>query len=186
VPFWVSRGSVFEYKSKRTFKGLPLVHINIGFGVKRAKGILAIGNIATGVLSIGLLARGIFALGLLSLGLIGIGTLSVALLFSIGAISIGTFSLGAISIGVFTLGAVSIGVYSVGAVAVASRVAIGDHAYGHIAVGRIVDGVIEFYYTSERFGLRAINGEEVRQAILEEFPNTRSWIVNWLTSFLGR
>lgn len=40
----------YEYKSGRTLFGLPLVHINIGVGVYRAKGIIAIGNIATGLI----------------------------------------------------------------------------------------------------------------------------------------
>ena len=68
IPFWMSRGSVFEYKSKRIVFGQPLVHIHIGYGLKKAKGIIAIGNIATGVISIGFLAKGIISLGLLSLG----------------------------------------------------------------------------------------------------------------------
>lgn len=39
----------FEYKSKTMIKGLPLIHINIGgFLPRRAKGIIAIGDIAKG------------------------------------------------------------------------------------------------------------------------------------------
>ncbi|MDR2570237.1 MAG: helix-turn-helix domain-containing protein, partial [Oscillospiraceae bacterium] len=68
TPFWMSRGGVFEYKSKRMMFGMPLVHVNIGWGLKRAKGVLAIGNIATGILSIGLLAKGLLSIGLLSVG----------------------------------------------------------------------------------------------------------------------
>jgi len=185
TPFWMSRGSVFEYKSKRIMLGLPLVHINIGFGLRKAKGVLAIGNIATGILAIGLIAKGLLAIGLLSIGLIGIGILSLALLLAIGTISVGIFSLGAVALGIFTLGAVSIGIYSVGALSVASHVAIGDHAYGHIAVGRIVDGAREFIDTSERLNLSTISGEEVRSAILEEYPNTWNWTIRWLTWFLG-
>jgi hypothetical protein len=83
MPYWATRGSVFHYKSKRTWRGLPLVHVNIGWGAKKAKGVLAIGNIATGILSIGLISRGILAIGLLSLGIIGIGCFSLALLLSV-------------------------------------------------------------------------------------------------------
>jgi len=132
-PFWMSRGSFFEYKSEQIMFGMPLVHINIGFGMKKARGVVAIGNISTGLVSIGLLAKGIVSIGLLSMGLISVGVLYLALLLAVGNVSVGTFSLGAVAFGVFTLGAVSIGIYSVGAVAVASRVAIGDHAYGTIA-----------------------------------------------------
>ena len=38
----------YEYVSKTKVFNIPLVHINIGFGLKRAKGIIAIGNIAKG------------------------------------------------------------------------------------------------------------------------------------------
>lgn len=185
-PFWVSRGRVFEYKSKRIMFGMPLVHVNIGFGLKKAKGVIAIGNISTGFISIGLLAKGILSIGLLSIGLVSFGVLSLALLLAIGNIAIGAIAIGAVAIGIVTLGAVSIGVYSVGALSIASRVAIGDHAYGHIAVGRVVDGVREFVDTSEVLNLRTINRDAVRTAILEEYPNTWNWVVRWLTSFLGR
>lgn len=38
----------YEYKSKTTLWGLPLLHIHFGFEFCRAKGIIAIGNVATG------------------------------------------------------------------------------------------------------------------------------------------
>ena len=50
----------WEYKSKRTLFGLPLVHIHLGWGLCRAKGILAIGNLATGLFSLGALSAGLF------------------------------------------------------------------------------------------------------------------------------
>lgn len=65
----------FEYRSKRTLFGLPLVHICLGNGkLCTAKGILAVGNIALGV----------FALGGISAGLFSIGGISLGLLFSLG------------------------------------------------------------------------------------------------------
>lgn len=42
----------YEYKSKHTLLGLPLVHINCGYGLRRAKGVIAIGNIATGIVAL--------------------------------------------------------------------------------------------------------------------------------------
>jgi len=184
-PFWLAGRKCYEYKSKRSLFGLPLVHINVGIGAKRAKGVLAIGNIATGILSIGLVSMGLISIGLLSLGLIGLGTFAIGLLLAIGAISIGTFSIGAIAIGVFSLGAVSVGVYSIGAVAVASRVAVGDHAYAPVAIGRVAKGSRVFIDKSAGKDFSGVSAREVRQAILEEFPNTSSWILNWLTWFLG-
>jgi len=108
-PYWVARGRHYEYKSKRFLFGLPLVHINVGWGAKKAKGIIAIGNIATGFISIGFISTGLLAIGLLGTGIISLGILSVGLLFALGVISIGTFAIGAVSLGLVTLGAVSIG-----------------------------------------------------------------------------
>ena len=185
APYWLTRGRFYEYKSKRTLFGLPLVHVNIGFGIKKAKGIIAIGNIARGFISIGFISIGLLSIGLISLGLIGLGLLTVALLLSVGTLSIGTISIGAIAIGVFTLGAVSIGVYSIGALAVASRIAVGDHAYAPIAVGRVAKGVHTFIDTSLQKDFSTVNAEEVRRVILSEYPDTWNSIANWLTWFLG-
>ena len=43
----------YEYKSKRTLFGVPLVHINLGHGPRRARGIIAVGNLSRGVIAIG-------------------------------------------------------------------------------------------------------------------------------------
>jgi transcriptional regulator with XRE-family HTH domain len=183
--YWLPQRRVYEYKSKETLYGLPVVHINIGFGNRRAKGIVAIGNVAQGFVSIGLVSAGLVSIGLLSLGLIGFGVLALGLLLAIGTVSIGIFSIGAIAVGIFTLGAVSIGVYSIGALAVASRVAVGDYAYAPVAAGRTVaKGAHEIVSATREYS--AISTGEVRRAILSEFPNTRDWIINWLTWFLGR
>ena len=185
-PFWLSRGRFYEYKSRKLLFGLPLVHVNIGWGIKRAKGIIAIGNSATGIIAIGLLSKGILSLGLLSIGIIGLGVLSIGLLLALGSVSIGTISIGAVSLGIFSLGAVSVGKYAVGAVAAATDIAIGDHAYGHIAVGRIAEGKRAFADPLRRGGSFSfnINKEEVRRAILEEFPHIKEWIVRYMTGFI--
>lgn len=58
----------YEYKSKRTLFGIPLVHINVGRGIYVAKGVLAIGNIAVGGLSVGILSLGGLCFGALAGG----------------------------------------------------------------------------------------------------------------------
>lgn len=63
----------YEYKSKRTFRGLPLVHINIGPGLRRARGVIAIGNAATGIVAMGVCSAGVISLGGLSAGIISVG-----------------------------------------------------------------------------------------------------------------
>ena len=65
----------YEYKSKKELFGLPLVHINMGRGIKKAKGIIAIGNISVGLISIGILSFGILSLSLFSLAVLSIGLL---------------------------------------------------------------------------------------------------------------
>lgn len=187
APIYARREYGYEYKSKRMLFGLPLVHINISKGrpLARAKGIIAFGNIATGVVSFGMVSSGIVSFGTVSAGLISFGAASLGLLFSMGAFSVGAVSFGAIAVGLAAVGAVSVGMYSAGAVAVASRVAVGDHANGVIAVGRVVNGVIEFVDTSAARDFSAVSAEEVRRAILAEYPNTWQWIVRLMT-FWGR
>lgn len=79
----------YEYKSKREFFNLPLIHINIGRGIHVARGIIAIGNIAMGFLSIGAIALGGLCIGALSLGLVSLAGIAIGLLLSTGGIAIG-------------------------------------------------------------------------------------------------
>lgn len=150
----------YEYKSKRILFGLPLVHINLGRGFKKAKGILAIGSISYGIISIGLLSFGILSFGVVSIGL----------LLAIGAISIGTFSIGAVSIGIFSFGALSIGKYAAGAGAIASDIAIGDYAKANISIGNKVEGM-------NTLSLDA-SSEEVKRLIKKEYSNIGDWFIN--------
>ncbi|MBS5939091.1 XRE family transcriptional regulator [Clostridium sartagoforme] len=165
----------YEYKSKRTLFGLPLVHINLGRGIKKAKGIIAIGNISCGVVSVGLLSFGIFSFGVLSIGLVSIAAIAIGLLLGVGAIAIGTFSIGAISIGVFSAGALAIGKYAVGGGAIAADIAIGDHAKANIAIGNRVDGLRTLSLDSSK--------EEIKRVIKEEYPNIKNWIVDLVSYF---
>ncbi len=113
----------YEYISKVKICGIPLVHVHFGLGVCRAKGILAIGNIATGVIAIGPIAAGVASLGAVSVGIL-----------TLGAIILGLFSFGGIAVGLFAFGGVAVGVYAFGGVA-AGYVAIGGAAFGKFALG---------------------------------------------------
>lgn len=66
----------YEYKSKRTFLGLPLVHVNVGPGLCRAKGVIAVGNVATGLISVGFVAAGLLSFGVLAVGILALACLS--------------------------------------------------------------------------------------------------------------
>lgn len=123
------RGWSYEYRSRRTLLGLPLVHINLrDRGLSRAKGIFAVGNVATGVISIGAFSFGGVALGAVNLGVI-----------SVGALAVGGLACGAMSLGVLALGGIAKGVFAVGSIA-SAPLAIGDQAEG--AVTLLTDGSV--------------------------------------------
>ncbi|MCL2637575.1 MAG: helix-turn-helix domain-containing protein [Oscillospiraceae bacterium] len=185
-PYWMHRGSFYEYKSKQTWRGLPLVHINIGIGNKKAKGVVAIGNFAKGIVSIGLVSTGVVSIGLVGLGIFSTAVLSLGLIGALGSLAIGTFACGAVAIGVFTLGAFSLGMFSLGALSIASHMAIGEHAYGHIAIGRIAEGTQTIEVESANSIFRAVSREQVRALIESEFPNLWNWIKNWVVNMFRK
>ena len=177
---WWYHGPVIEYKSARTLRGLPLVHINLGPGKRRARGVLAVGNVATGLVSVGFVARGGLSLGILSLGVFSIGPLAVGLL-AVGALALGVASVGAVAIGLFAVGGLAIGLFAVGGCAVASHVAIGDVARGHVAVGRDVRGA--FTLADPAFSSRrTLTAEQVHRLIRSSYPQLLYWLVGLLTA----
>ncbi|MFO1371381.1 MAG: hypothetical protein U1F42_02970 [Candidatus Competibacteraceae bacterium] len=113
-------------RSKRFYWGLPLYDIAVGPDPEKgetrghAKGIIAIGDIATGVLALGGVARGVIA----------VGGLAAGLLLSIGGLSIGLLAVGGLAIGGIALGGGAIG-----------GIAIGGGAFGYYAVGGGAAGV---------------------------------------------
>lgn len=107
----------FEYKSRKTLFGLPLIHINIGRGMFRARGIVAIGTAATGAIAVGPCA----------LGLIAIGPVAVGLLAA-GALALGIASAGVVAAGYAAAGCVAVGYYAAG------TLAVGANVYGILTV----------------------------------------------------
>lgn len=97
------RGAIycFEYRSKKTCFGLPLLHIVLGPAIdpstgrpRVAKGIVAVGGVAIGVLSLGGVSFGIISLGGVALGLLlGIGGAAVGLI-AIGGAAVGYYVMG--------------------------------------------------------------------------------------------
>jgi RNA polymerase sigma factor (sigma-70 family) len=111
--------SAYEYRSRLSLFGLPLVHIRIGnrFDVllRPVKAWIAIGGSrAVGVI----FASGGIAVAPLSLGGVAIG------LLPFGAISLGMFPLGLCSLGVWAYGALAIGWQTFGSCAVAWNAAM--------------------------------------------------------------
>lgn len=125
----------YEYKSKKTFLGLPLIHVNIGLRPVRAKGVIAIGNAAQGIIAIGIAGIGIITFAPVGIGLLlAIGVCALGGV-ALGSLAVGVLAGGAISVGIFTMGALAVGQFSFGALAVGQQVAIGDAAHGNIALG---------------------------------------------------
>lgn len=114
----------FEYKSKRTLFGMPLLHVTSGIdpatGQKRvARGFFAFGDLAVGVVAFGGYARGIFACGGLAVGVVAFGGMSVglvcwggvalALLLAVGGLAIGPLATGGLAIGWQAMGGLAVG-----------------------------------------------------------------------------
>ena len=135
----------YEYKSKRTLFGLPLVHIRLGHrGVGVARGILAIGNVAVGVFTLGGFSFGLFSVGGLSFGLLfSLGGWAMGAL-AIGGLAIGLLAFGGGAVGLFAMGGGAFGVYAAGGGAIASKVAIGGSAQAPLAIGEAAEGALTF------------------------------------------
>lgn len=123
----------FEYISKHRVCGIPLLHINIGLGVFRAKGIFAFGNIAIGLVSGGFLSLGLLSFGILSLALISLGDIAFGLI-AFGGVAVGLMAFGGVAIGVMSFGGLAIGYCAVGGAAI-GQFAAGDWASGWLAIG---------------------------------------------------
>lgn len=165
----------FERKSKRTFMGLPLYHINIGLGAYRAKGVFSIGMISTGLISLGLLSVGLLSLGIVSIGLVlALGNISVGCV-ALGGVAAGVLALGGVAVGIFTIGGFSLGVYSMGGCAIASQIAFGGYAQGYIAVGEQAIGTHAFNVVGD---IPQNVKAEIAEIITRELPNTPQFIAN--------
>jgi len=112
----VRRQSSYEYL------GLPLWSIATGPDPAKgeirghARGVLALGDIATGVVAIGGFARGVVALGGLAVGIVAFGGLALGGV-AFGGLAIGAFALGGAAVGWIAIGGLALGIYAVGGVA---------------------------------------------------------------------
>jgi RNA polymerase sigma factor (sigma-70 family) len=132
----------FEYRSRATLLGLPLLHVRYTpppGDAGPALGWIAVGDRAVGVLfALGALAAGGVSVGSVSVGIVAVGGVSVGLV-SLGSVAFGVLVLGSVAAGVIVFGAFSIGwTCALGGVAVAHDVAlgglaIGDHANDSVA-----------------------------------------------------
>ena len=117
---------VWEYRSRATLFGLPLVHIRAGdrFALIKppVKAWIAVGEHAMG---------GLFAFGAVAIAPFSIGGCAIGLL-PFGGIAIGLLAMGGLGIGVFATGAIVIGWQTMGGFAFAWHAAMG----GALALAR--------------------------------------------------
>ncbi len=159
---------VYEYKSKASLFGIPLVHIKFNRYGKPcvAKGIIAIGTVSAGVISIGALPFGIICLGGIPIGIIALGGISIGLLLAIGGIAIGAAAIGGVSIGLLAIGGVTVG-----------NIAIGGYANGIVAIGDKVSG--DHVLKTNHIGPET--SAEMSALIRSAFPKMPDWIIDILT-----
>ena len=128
LPENVRRALGFEYRSKATLFGLPLVHITRGTDpmtgrVRVARGIIAFGDIARGVVAFGGVATGLIAFGGAAIGGVAIGGfglgivsfsgLAVGLAFGFGGIALAPIALGGLAVGWYAAGGAAFGVHTI-------------------------------------------------------------------------
>lgn len=159
----------YEYISKTTLFGLPLVHINFKrFGV--AKGIIAIGNIALGAL----------ACGGVSIGILSFGGFAIGLLFGLGGAALSALA----SFGGFAVS----GVISFGGFALAKYFAFGGFASADIAIGGIAKGIIAIYNqkgTGQYLFESPANIASITEAVKTLHPNIGKTLLSLIKYFAG-
>jgi RNA polymerase sigma factor (sigma-70 family) len=123
----------FEYRSRASFLGLPLVHVRIGdrFALLNApvKAWIAIGERAVG---------GLFAFGAIAIAPVSVGGITIGLL-PFGGLALGVLALGGFALGIWSYGGLVVGWQALGGFALAWHAAEGgialarDFACGGIA-----------------------------------------------------
>ncbi|MDB6135510.1 MAG: hypothetical protein JWM59_3753 [Verrucomicrobiales bacterium] len=129
----------FDYKSKRTVMGMPLLHVAYGYDpVTRkpmeARGFFAFGGVACGVFAFGGRARGFFAFGGLATGVVAFGGVAVGLV-SMGGLALAAgLALGGMAVGTFATGGMAVGWFCEGGMALGWNAA-GGMVYAHLGTG---------------------------------------------------
>jgi len=155
----------YEYKSKTTIFGIPLVHIKLNrYGRPAvAKGIIAIGTVSLGVISLGIMPIGIISVGFMAFGIFALGAMALGLLLALGGLAVGAVAFGGVAMGLGAIGGVCLG-----------KIAIGGVASGTVAIGNEIDG-------EYMLRISQVTPETSAQAaalIRAAFPELPDWIVD--------
>jgi hypothetical protein len=117
-----------RYRSALTLGDIPFLAIASGPDPDKgelrghAKGIIALGDMATGVIAVGGLARGFFALGGLALGAVTLGGLSLGAVLAVGGLAVGGVAFGGGALGGAAVGGGAVGYYACGGGAIGEHV----------------------------------------------------------------
>jgi len=112
--------SVVRYKSKLCIAGWPFLAISQGPDASaqetrgHARGIIAIGDVATGVIAIGGLARGLIAIGGVAVGIVTLAGVGLGGLV-LGGVAFAQTAFGGVAIGQYAKGGAAVGVHVISA-----------------------------------------------------------------------
>ena len=120
----ISRRLSYEYRSKTTLFGWPLLHVAIGVnpvtGRKRSaraiiavgtapRGFIAFGDEAVGVIACGIFGYGVVSFSVIAVGIFACGSVAAGLLFAMGGMAIAPVAMGGLVFGWFANGAMAWG-----------------------------------------------------------------------------
>lgn len=151
-----------RYRSKAMLFGLPVIDVALGpHGSERrgrARGIIAIGDLAYGWLAIGGIARGIVAIGGLAIGIFSVGGGAVGLLtadggfaaslgLANGGLAVGTISTGGLAVGAIAQGGLAVGISARGGLAIGHSKLINHFNWLLGGSSSQISGVLPFLFT---------------------------------------
>lgn len=174
----------YEYKSSRTLFGLPLVHINVGRGLHWARGIVAIGNVATGLVALGGFSAGLCAVGGISAGLLSLAGIALGGAAA-GGVALGAAAFGACAIGLLSVGVCAVGQFAAGISAYGNALAVGMAALSPaVEIGREVSGQGALSLSLE---VLRKNGATIAQTAAQAapyLPGAPEWLIRFFLGFV--
>jgi hypothetical protein len=103
----MSAGQGFEWKTKASIFGIPLISVAFGRDpegrIRIAKGLLAVGQFAYGGIVVAQFGAGIVTLSQFAVGLFAFGQLALGLLLGLGQVAGGVMAIGQVVCGVYGL-----------------------------------------------------------------------------------
>jgi hypothetical protein len=163
------RTKPFEYRSRWTLFGLPLVHVSMEC-IRDGRTLPAVGWIAVGNIAYG----GLFAFGGISIGTISIGGAAIGLV-AVGGVGIGALSLAGFALGAWAAGGAAVGYMAFGGGAAGWMAAGGGMAAAHdFALGATAAALHANDSAAQAFALHSTFFRCARQFSRD------AWMLIWL------